>query len=315
MFGKTSLTIGIALATIVPPAFAVEGGLGRTLPGVWIQPQGAVVGPHHGFSFTIMPIGYMGTIGGSRLVPIGGTIFANVDANLSANYVIPQYVYKTETKKVSFSSSFMGIISWAGVTGTLQLNDFSLSRSSSTAGIGDVVAVPLTVGLHFSENNNLAISTMIFAPTGHFTPANLTNLGMGEWTVMPNFAHTYLWKKRGLEFDNFVGFDIYSQNGTTRYTSGTMFHWDGMVLQYLSERVAFGAIGSNLTQITSDSGPVADILNGFEGRASGVGAIALYVAKVEKPGVVLQLRWVNEFKVVNLMKGNTFVFGLTLKLN
>jgi pimeloyl-ACP methyl ester carboxylesterase len=65
------------------------------------------------------------------------------------------------------------------------------------------------------------------------TPLNATlaNLGMGEWTIMPNLAHTYLWEKRGLEFDNFVGFDIYSQNSTTKYTSGTMFHWDGMVIQ------------------------------------------------------------------------------------
>jgi hypothetical protein len=31
--------------------------------------------------------------------------------------------------------------------------------------------------------------------------------------------------------------------------------------------------------------------------------------------VVLQLRWVNEFKVTNLLKGNEFMLGLTLKLN
>ena len=38
-------------------------------------------------------------------------------------------------------------------------------------------------------------------------------------------------------FDNFIGFDIYIQNRTTNYTSGIMFHWDGMVIQYLSKRV------------------------------------------------------------------------------
>jgi len=57
------------------------------------------------------------------------------------------------------------------------------------------------------------------------------------------------------------------------------------------------------------------LLHGFEGQASGVGAMALYVAKVEKPDIVVQLRWVNEFKVSNLLKGNAFLFGLTLKLN
>jgi len=312
---KRHVLSGIALAVAAVPALAVEGGLGRTLPGVWIQPQGAVVAPAAGFSFTMMPIGYMGTIGGSRLVPIGGSIFTNVDANINSNYLVPQYVYKTETPKVSFASSFMGVVNWVGSNGSLQFNNFSRSTSSSNAGIGDVVIVPLTASIHFSDNNNLAISTMIFAPTGQFRPGNLSNLGLGEWTIMPNVAHTYLWEKRGLEFDDFVGFDIYSQNLTTKYTSGTMFHWDGMVIQYFSKRVGFGAIGSNLTQITNDTGPVASVLHGFEGRAWGVGPIVLYVAKLEKPGVIVQLRWVNEFEVTNLLKGNTLVLGLTLKLN
>jgi hypothetical protein len=309
------VSIGIAFAVTALPALAVEGALGRTLPGVWIQPQGAVIGPAPGFSFTTMPIGYMGTIAGGREVPIGGSIFTNVDANINSNYLVPQYVYKTETPKVSLSSSFMGVVNWVGSNGSLQFNDVSRSRSTSNAGMGDVVIVPLTAGIHFSDTNNLAISTMIFAPTGQFRPGNLSNTGMGEWTIMPNLAHTYLWEKRGLEFDNFVGFDIYSQNTTTKYTSGTMFHWDGMVIQYLSKRIGFGVIGSNLTQITNDKGPVAAVLHGFEGRAWGAGPMVLYVAKVEKPGVIVQLRWVNEFEVTNLLKGNTFLLGLTLKLN
>lgn len=137
---------------------------------------------------------------------------------------------------------------------------------------------------------------------------------MNEWTIMPNFGHTYLWKKRGLEFDNFVGFDIYTENPTTHYESGTMFHWDGMAMQYLSERAAFGLIASNLTQLNNDTGPFANLLHGFEGRAWGVGPIVMYVAKVEKPGVILQLRWVNEFEATNLVKGNMLMLGLTFKM-
>ena len=173
---------------------------------------------------------------------------------------------------------------------------------------------PLTVGIHFSENNNLAIDTKIFAPIGEWKLGNPSNLGMNEWTISPNLAHTYFWKKRGLEFDNYVAFDIYSRNPITKYLSGTMFHWDGMVIQYLSERFGFGAIVGNQTQITKDRGPLADQLNGFQGGAWGAGPIILYVAKPKDPGVVLQLRWVPEFKVTNLMKGNTLLFGVTWKL-
>jgi hypothetical protein len=263
----------------------------------------------------MLPIGYMGRIGGGRLVPKGGSIFANVEANVSSNWLTPTYVYKIENPKVKLSSSFIGPINWEDLTGSLQFNDFAPSRNKSTTGIGDVAFAPLTAGIELGKNNHLAVSMLIFAPTGYFRPANLTNVGMGEWTFMPNVAHTYLWEKRGLEFDNFVGFDVYTENHETKYTSGTMFHWDGMVIQYLSKRVGFGVIGSKLKQITNDTGPVAKQLNGFEGHAWGVGPIALYVARVEKPGVVVQLRWVNEFEVNNLLKGNAFLFGLTFKLN
>jgi len=62
--------LGIALVGAALPALAVEGALGRTLPGVWIQPQAGVVGPSAGFSFTMMPIGYtlMGLLVAIRLL-------------------------------------------------------------------------------------------------------------------------------------------------------------------------------------------------------------------------------------------------------
>jgi hypothetical protein len=65
-----------------------------------------------------------------------------------------------------------------------------------------------------------------------------------------------------------------------------MFHWDGMALQYFAQkRFGLGAIVCNLTQITDDKGPLADALNGYAGRAWGVGPIVLYVAKRENLGM------------------------------
>jgi hypothetical protein len=88
--------IGAAFSMTTVPALAVEYAMGRTLPGVWIQPQVGVVGPESAFSFTAMPLGYMGVIGGGRLVPIGGAIFANVDANVSGNYLVTFKTWATQ---------------------------------------------------------------------------------------------------------------------------------------------------------------------------------------------------------------------------
>lgn len=309
-----SIIMTISLSVASTPALAVDGAVGRTLPGVWVMPQAGVVGPEAGFSYTTLPVGYMGAIGGARQIPEAGTLFANVDVNISSNYLVPQYVYKSEYAPISVSSTFMAPINWVGSTASGQLNGLSPSLSRSNAGIGDVIFVPLTLGFHFSEASNLAISAMIFAPTGMFRPGNISNPGMGVWTVMPNLAYTYLWKDRGLEFDSFLGFDVYTKNAQTNYASGTMFHWDGMVIQYLSKRFGFGGIISNLTQITKDKGGIANLLDGFEGKAWGVGPMVIYVAKTEKPMLALQVRWVNEYEVTNLMKGNMFEFGLTMKM-
>ncbi len=305
------------------PVLAVEGAVGRTVPGLWIMPQAGVVGPSPGFSFTVMPIGYVGSITGApissipggRAVPLTGLLIADISASASVNFLIPRYVYKTETRKVSFASTFIGPVNWVGVTGSLQPNGFARNNRSVNAGFADAIISPLAVGIHFSDTNNLAISALIFAPTGAFTPGNMSNVGLNTWTIMPHVAHTYLWEKRGLELSNLVGFDIYSENVATKYTSGTMFHWDGMLIQYLSKTFGVGAIVSNLTQITNDTGVLADLLHGFKGRAWGAGPIVVHVLKADKPSVTIQFRWVPEFEVTNLTKGNTLLLGLTVKLN
>jgi len=122
------IAVGVALAVAVMPALAVEGAVGRTLPGVWVMPQGAVVGPSPGFSFTVMPVGYMGSISGGRQVPIAGSLVANASADVSSTYLVPQYVYKTETPKVSLSSSLLAPGNWVGVTASAQVNSLSSNR-------------------------------------------------------------------------------------------------------------------------------------------------------------------------------------------
>ena len=125
-----------------------------------------------------------------------------------------------------------------------------------------------------------------------------------------------MWSEQGLELDNFVGFDIYSRNQSTNYRSGAMFHWDSLLLKYLARnRFAAGAILANLTQITDDTGLLANQLHGFRGRGWGAGPAALYVAKLEKPEVIVQFRAVPEFAVTNLTQGITLLLGLTFKWN
>jgi len=316
MLNTTSVVVIITMVTASVPALAVEGAVGRSAPGVWVMPQGGVIGPHPGFSFTLMLIGYVGSLSGTQHAAIAGTLEANVSAGESLTYLAPHYVYKTANPKINLASKFTTPVSWVGVTATAQMGDMAHSLRNANAGPGDTIMSPLIVGIHFSETNNLAINTMIFAPTGEYTRNNLSNTGLGVWTFMPSIAHTYTLPKEGLELDNFVGFDIYRHDATTNYTSGTMFHWDGMLLKYfLKNRAALGGIVSNVTQLNDDRGPLADVLHGLQGSAWGTGPIALVVAKHEKPRMMIQFRWVREFEVRNLLKGDVFMLGFTVKLD
>ena len=317
------ILFGAALTIFALPVPAIEGAFGRTVPGFWITPRAGVVGPKPGFSFTIAPIGYRGSMSaldGSRkaetpvAIAIAGVLVPRIEVAGNSNYLVPQYVYRTDTGKVSFASSCAIHPTWAAVTASFQPGDRG-NRFTDT-GLADFIFSPLTVGIHFSPTNNLAIGTMIFAPTASFTAGNLSNVGMGAWTVMPHVSHTYSWPEKGLELDNFVGFDIYSRNSSTNYRSGTMFHWDGLLLRYWARnRFAAGAIVGNLTQITDDTGVIANQLHGFRGRVWGAGPTGLYVAKLDNPGVIVQFRAIPEFAATNLTQGTTLLLGLTFKWN
>jgi hypothetical protein len=317
------ILFGAALTAVALPVSAVEGAFGRTVPGFWITPRAGVIGPKPGFSFTVAPIGYVGSMSPLNSsqkveapvsVAIAGVLVPRIDIAGNSDYLVPQYVYRSNTRKVSFASSCKIRPTLAVVTASFRPGD--RGNRFSDAGFGDFIFSPLTVGVHFSPTNNLAISTMIFAPTASFTPGNLSNLGAGAWTVMPYVAHTYVWPAQGLELDNFVGLDIYSRTPSTNYRSGAMFHWDGLLLKYLaSNRFGAGAIVGNVTQISDDTGILANQLHGFRGRGWGAGPTVLYVAKVEKPAVILQFRAVPEFAVTNLTQGITLLLAFTFKWN
>jgi hypothetical protein len=315
------ILIAAALTAFCLPVPAIEGAFGRTVPGFWIHPRAGVVGPKPGFSFSVVPIGYMGSMSAlgatnRTKAPVGvelaGVLVPRIDLAGNSNYLVPQYVYRTSAGKVSFASSCKIHPTWAAVTASFGPSD--RGNRFTDAGLADFIFSPLTVGIHLSPTNNLAIGTMVFAPSARFTVGNLANLGVGAWTVMPHVSHTYMWTEQGLELDNFVGFDIYSSNPSTNYRSGTMFHWDGMLLKYWGRnRFAAGAIVGNLTQINDDTGFLANLLHGFQGRAWGAGPIGLYVARPDSPTVIVQFRAVPEFAATNLTQGITLLLGVTFK--
>jgi hypothetical protein len=66
-------------------------------------------------------------------------------------------------------------------------------------------------------------------------------------------------------------------------------------------------------QVTDDEGTAADALNGFVGRAFGIGPIVTYSTKLGKSHLDLNARWIHDFDVSKRVEGDGFSFTASLK--
>lgn len=72
-----------------------------------------------------------------------------------------------------------------------------------------------------------------------------------------------------------MGFTFNGENPETDYRTGTEFHVEGAISQYLSKQFSLGAIGYYYQQISDDGGSGA-ILGGYRGRVAALGVTASY---------------------------------------
>lgn len=77
--------------------------------------------------------------------------------------------------------------------------------------------------------------------------------------------------------------------------------------------LGIGFVESWIQQVTDDGGATADTLNGFVGRAFGIGPIVTYSTKLGKSHLDLNARWIHDFDVSRRVEGDGFNFSATLK--
>src|SRR5215471_8722088 len=94
-------------------------------------------------------------VGAPIAVEVAGTIVPRIEVDANSNYLVPQYVYRTRFRKVSFSSSCKIRPTWAAVTSSFHPGE--RGHRFTDTGFADFIFTPLTVGIHFSPTNNLAI--------------------------------------------------------------------------------------------------------------------------------------------------------------
>jgi hypothetical protein len=306
-------SVVVVYLTHSSPLNAAEGGLGRPISGASINPYAGVVPPQPGFAAGVAEAYYDASIGGSTTVPIGRNLTLGVDMVASFTPISVVYIWPTQGKEWNFASGFSIPLAYVKAEAVVTLGKFTGRVRDDDFGVFDLVVVPIMASHHFSETDHLTFNLTVWAPTGKYDPDRLANLSTNTWTFIPGVAYTKIFPKCNVEMSAIWALQFDTENTATNYQNGVLSDFEFTVIKRWKSGFGFGGIGSWIQQLSDDSGPTADKLNGFVGQAFGVGPIVTYSTEIGKSHLDFNLRFVHEFENRNRPEGNLIQLSSNLK--
>ncbi|MDM0011314.1 transporter [Variovorax sp. J22P168] len=304
-------TLAVAIALLPLAAAATEGGMGRPITAQQVYSDAGVVPPTPGLVLAVSSIYFSGDLSGSRLVSVGRTLSAGLDVSASYNIANLTYIWNTGPGRWNFASAIGLPVQYTKAEIDVGGLYRGVSRSDSNTHFADVLVNPIVAGYHFSETEHIAFSLPFYAPTGSYDPDRLANAGQNTWTFSPTIAYTKLFAGGG-QFTTLGAVDFYTRNDDTDYKNGAVFRIDAMWTTAVAPQWQLGVVGGWIEQLQNDKGPTADKLNGFKGRAVGLGPILTWSGKIGSQPAAFSARWVHDVEAKNRPKGDGVSVSLTL---
>jgi hypothetical protein len=298
--------------SFAPRGLAVEGGLGRPISGMQIAPFAGLVPPEPGLAVLTGDTYYEGSIGGGLSVPIAGLLVANVDMKASFTPITLLYIWNTPTKEWNFASVVSFPLAWLEVTANLSLGPLSVRKTESTFGLFDLAFTPIVASYHFTQTDHLAFDFTFWAPTGSYQKGKLVNLSQNTWTFIPGVAYTKIIPEANIELTGIWDMEFDTEDPATHYQNGILSDLEVLAIKRFKCGVGIGFVESWIQQVNDDAGAPA-VLNGFVGRAFGIGPIVTYSTKLGKSHLDFSARWIHDFDVRNRVAGDGFNFTASLK--
>ena len=303
----------ISMASFSPSALAVEGALGRPISGAAIAPYAGVIPPEPGFAIAIGEAYYWGSIGAGTAIPIGVNLTLGIDMVASFTPITLLYIWPTKSKQWNFASAISIPLAYVEVEATVTVGRRTGRVMDDNFGVFDIVLVPITASYHISQTDHLGFSLGIWVPTGEYDPDRLAVLSLNNWTFIPGVAYTKIFAKANVELTALWQMQFYTENSATDYENGILSDLEAMVIKRFKSGFGIGVIGSWLEQVTDDEGTTADSLNGFVGRAFGVGPIVTYSTTIGKSHLDFSARYIHEFENRKRIEGDLLQFSASLK--
>jgi len=308
-FKKCGLFLLLAFSHTV---LATEGGIGRPITGMQIVPLGGILPTNEGGIFSLSSVYYDGEIQNSRKSVLDNKIVGGLGYNISYTLISGVYVWSA-SNKFSLASAFGVPFQYTDINAYVTSAQLQRSLNDSSTKIADITFSPLMVDYHISDNSHLLFNTQIYAPTGAYDETRLANAGQNTWTFIPGVALTTLNPETGLELSGAVAMEFYTRNQATNYRNGAIFRIDALALQRFGNGWGAGISLGWIQQVQDDSGKIADSLDGYRGRSTGIGPLISYETKVDNVQLSTSMKWVHEFNVNNRPEGDGGQVSLTVQ--
>jgi hypothetical protein len=245
-------------------------------------------------------------------VPIAGLLVANVDMKASFTPIALFYIWPTPTKTWNFASSASFPMAWLQVEADLSRGPFEVLKKQSISGLFDLVFAPIIASHHFSETDHMAFSFSFWAPTGDYQKGRLVNLSNNTWTFIPGIAYTKIIPQGNIELSGIWQMNFDTEDAATHYQNGILSDLEVLAIKRFKCGFGIGFIESWIQQLNDDKG-IPATLNGFVGRAFGIGPIATYSTKIGKSHLDFSARWIHEFDNSKRVEGDVYSFSASLK--
>jgi len=286
------------LKGIASHAIAAEGAASNYFPGAY----GTLlvgVAPEPGPLFVDLNLVYSADV--DRAVLQGR---ANTDVEVNAAYTLLGGYYYWDVPAIGGRFGIGGYvpIGYSSLEARLQSGLGSVSVDVDSFGLGDIGLLP--VSFYWNAGNfNLNLYELVIVPSGKYDVNDDVNIGRNYWSFDTVAALTWFNAETGTELSVIPGLMVNTENPDTNYRTGTEFHIDAVVNQFLTETYAVGVIGYAYKQITGDSGSGA-ILGDFKGESYGLGLTLSWISKFGGSDVAITGGWLHDLNATNRLEAD-----------
>jgi len=279
---------------------AAEGGASHYLPGV----AGDVLiaqSPEPGLQTAVT---FWYTSGNVDVTVLQGKVAADLDLDLMLSIPSAFYTFKTPVLGGAYTMGVAAPFGYANLDATLTgPRGNSIGASPDSFNLSDIALTPLQLNWN-RKYFSFKFAEVIVAPTGAYDIDEAVNLGRNYWSFDTVGGMSWFHEATGTEFSLAPGIMVNTKNDDTDYKTGTEFHLDYTVNQFLSKTFSIGLRGYYYKQLTGDSGRGA-ILGDFKSESYGLGPGVVWIPQFADGKLTILGKWMHDLHAENRFESDT----------